>query len=159
MPLKLKLTTVSNDYATARSFSFAHAPNAQARSCFSTLLARFHDMFDHGVILLAQFSVGDYRFFDILLVHHELGFTAPEMYSCLEDFPKSTNCFLAHSREFSGALSRRLAFYGMRNYKILTLHLCDGNRCEVNLPPDDLHKFTDWLREQNLSARWDAFRS
>ena len=51
-------------------------------------------MFDNGVILLAQFSVGDYRFFDILLVHHELGFTAPEMYSCLEDFPKSTNCFL-----------------------------------------------------------------
>lgn len=65
--------------------------------------------------------------------------------------------FWAHSREFSGALSRRLAFYGMRNYKILTLHLCDGNRCEVNLPPDDLHKFTDWLREQNLSARWDAY--
>jgi hypothetical protein len=43
-------------------------------------------VFDDGVILLAQFSVGDYRLFDILLVHHELGFTAPEMYWRLEGF-------------------------------------------------------------------------
>ena len=60
--------------------------------------------------------------------------------------------YWAHSREFTGILSRRLAFYGMRDYKILTLHLRDGYQSEFHLPPDDVRKFTDWLCAAKCSS-------
>jgi hypothetical protein len=61
--------------------------------------------------------------------------------------------YWAQTRE----LPRRVARYGMRDYKVLTLHLRDGHQCEVNLPPDDLRKFTNWLSERNPSVRWGAY--
>jgi hypothetical protein len=61
--------------------------------------------------------------------------------------------YWAHSRE----LPRRVARYGMKDYKVLTLHLRDGHQCEVNLPSDDLLKFTNWLRERNPSVRWGSY--
>ncbi len=79
---------------------------------------------------------------------------------CINAWKVSNNpqiVYWANSREFSGALSRRLAFYGMRNYKILTLHLRDGHQSEFHLPSDDVRKFTDWLSERNPSVKWDAY--
>ena len=61
--------------------------------------------------------------------------------------------YWARSRE----LPRRVARYGMKDYKVLTLHLRDGHQCEVNLPSDDLLKFTNWLRERNPSVRWGSY--
>jgi len=61
--------------------------------------------------------------------------------------------YWVNSRE----LNRRIARYGMRDYKILTLYLRDGHKCEAYLSPDDVRKFTDWLREQNPSVRWGAY--
>lgn len=61
--------------------------------------------------------------------------------------------YWAHSRE----LPRRVARYGMRDYKVLMLHLRDGHQYEFNLSPDDLHKFTNWLSERNPSVRWGAY--
>jgi len=61
--------------------------------------------------------------------------------------------YWARSRE----LPRRVARYGMKDYKVLTLHLRDGHQCEVNLSPGDLLKFTNWLRERNPSVRWGVY--
>ena len=79
---------------------------------------------------------------------------------CINAWKVSNNpqiVYWAYSREFSPALSRRLAFYGIRDYKILTLHLRDGYQCEFHLPLDNVRKFTAWLSEQNPSVKWDAY--
>lgn len=61
--------------------------------------------------------------------------------------------YWAHSH----ALPPRLARYGMKDYKVLTIHLRDGQQCEFNLPSDDVRKFNDWLSKQNPSVRWGAY--
>jgi len=79
---------------------------------------------------------------------------------CINAWKVSNNpqiVYWAHSSEFSRILSRRLAFYGMRDYKILTLHLRDGHQSEFHLPPNDVRKFTAWLSERNPSVKWDAY--
>ena len=79
---------------------------------------------------------------------------------CINAWKVSNNpqvVYWAYSREFSRIMSRRLAFYGMRDYKILTLHLRDGHQSEFHLPPDDVRKFTGWLSERNPSVKWDDY--
>jgi membrane protein required for beta-lactamase induction len=61
--------------------------------------------------------------------------------------------YWAHSRE----LPRRIARYGGKNCKILTLHLRNGRQCEFILPSENVRKFHDWLNEQNPSVCWDAY--
>jgi hypothetical protein len=61
--------------------------------------------------------------------------------------------YWAHSRE----LPRRVARYGMKDYKDLTLHLRDGQQCEFRLPKNVILNVTAWLTEQNPSVRWDNY--
>jgi len=79
---------------------------------------------------------------------------------CINAWKVSNNpqiVYWAHLREFPRQMSRRLAFYGMRDYKILALHLRDGQQCEFHLPPERLRSFTDWLNKQNSSICWNDY--
>ena len=43
--------------------------------------------------------------------------------------------------------------FSARSSKYFILHLRDGCQLEVNLPPTEMAKFIDWLKEQNPSVR------
>ncbi|MEI8121846.1 MAG: hypothetical protein WCI20_07320 [bacterium] len=54
-------------------------------------------------------------------------------------------------------LPRRIARYGMRNFKVLTLYLRDGSQCEAYLAPTEVDTFRAWLTERNPTVRWGAY--
>ena len=63
--------------------------------------------------------------------------------------------YWAQTREVSQGIAR----YGMRNHKVLTLHLRDGKQCEFIIPSDRLVQFASWLTERNPSVCWDSHYS